>query len=227
MTFSVIATCERTGEFGCAFATSSTAVGARVAFIVPEFGVVLSQGRSDPRLGAVGIASLRSGSSAQDALADMIDATQDAMWRQLAVMDVTGRFADFTGDKCTDAKAAKTRPGVLCLGNGLMNEEVIDAMLEGYATNSTQKLADRLLDALEKGLTCGGERGPIRSAGIRLAQPGIPFTPTDLRIDYSEKPLEALRTLWQRWRFLSDGYVQRALDPSNSPAAANLEPTAS
>src|ERR1051326_1689192 len=63
MTFSIAGLCRRTREFGCAVATSSMAVGGRVAFVAPDAGVVLSQARSDPRLGILGLKRLETGGS--------------------------------------------------------------------------------------------------------------------------------------------------------------------
>jgi len=65
MTFSLIGRCPRTGQIGAAVATSSIAVGARVAYCAAGVGAVLTQHRTDPRLGPRGIDLLRSGCSAQ------------------------------------------------------------------------------------------------------------------------------------------------------------------
>ncbi|WP_270938456.1 DUF1028 domain-containing protein, partial [Falsiroseomonas oryzae] len=56
MTFSLIGRCARTGQFGAAATTSSLAVGARVHAVAPGVGAVLTQHRTDPRLGPRGIA---------------------------------------------------------------------------------------------------------------------------------------------------------------------------
>ena len=61
MTFSIAGLCPKTGEMGCALATSSMAASARAQFISPGAGVVLSQARSDPRLGVLGIAAVATG----------------------------------------------------------------------------------------------------------------------------------------------------------------------
>ena len=93
MTFSLIGRCARTGQFGAAVTTSSIAVGSRVPFCVPGVGAVLTQHRTDPRLGPRGLALLRSGCSAEQALAALVASTPDHQWRQLAVLDAAGRTA--------------------------------------------------------------------------------------------------------------------------------------
>src|SRR5712692_2944526 len=107
MTFSIAGRCRRTGEFGCALATSSMAAGARVPFVDPAAGVVLSQARSDPGLGALGLQRLAAGRSAEDAMSDIIASTSHATWRQLAVLDRAGRVAVFTGADVAAPKGAR------------------------------------------------------------------------------------------------------------------------
>ena len=66
MTFSLLGRCARTGQFGAAVTTSSVAVGTRVPFVAPGLGGVLTQHRTDPRLGPRGLELLRSGCSAAE-----------------------------------------------------------------------------------------------------------------------------------------------------------------
>ncbi|MBM4595247.1 DUF1028 domain-containing protein [Rhodococcus hoagii] len=52
MTYSVVARCDRTGQLGVATATSlDVAVGARVPWLRTGVGAVVTQHRTDPRLG--------------------------------------------------------------------------------------------------------------------------------------------------------------------------------
>jgi len=223
MTFSIVGLCPRTGQFGCALATSSMAAGGRAPFVGPGVGVVLSQARSDPRLGVIGLKALERGRSAAEALADMIASTPHSVWRQLAVLDRHGGVASFTGEKCTAEKGAQHGAGAIALGNGLASAEVPAAMLRGFEANPTKSLAQRLLMALEYGLEAGGEAYPLRSAAMKIADVGVPFTPVDLRVDFAERPIAELRRLSELWAPMIDGYVMRCLDPENSPPAAAIE----
>jgi uncharacterized Ntn-hydrolase superfamily protein len=157
MTFSVAGLCPRTGEMGCALATSSMAAGARAQFISPDAGVVLSQARSDPRLGVLGLAQLREGSNAREALKAMIDASPHSAWRQLAVIDLNGQVVAFTGAECSEAKHELTAQGFVALGNGLAGERVVDAMLAAVQASPERSLGERLIMGLEAGLEAGGE----------------------------------------------------------------------
>src|ERR1700757_5415161 len=97
MTFSLIGRCPRTGQIGAAVTTSSIAVGARCAYCAAGVGAVLTQHRTDPRLGPRGLALLRSGCSAQQTLDALVASTPHAHWRQLAVLDAAGRGAGVRG----------------------------------------------------------------------------------------------------------------------------------
>src|ERR1700732_1475632 len=132
MTFSILGRCPRSGEFGCALATSSMAVGARCHFVAPGIGAVLSQARSDPVLGTLGLARLAAGRSAAETLADMVASTPHAAWRQLAVLDRDGRVADFTGESVMAPKGSLVGEGAVALGNAVASDGVIDAILAGF-----------------------------------------------------------------------------------------------
>lgn len=223
MTFSIAGLCRRTGQYGCALTTSSMAAGARAPFVTPGAGVVLSQARSDPRLGAIGMRSLEAGRSADEALADMIASTPHTRWRQLAVLDLRGRVGSFTGEKCTDEKGEAHGDGAVAVGNGLASAKVPAAMLRGFQAAPDKDLAERLIMALEYGLEAGGEAYPLRSASLRVAYVDVPFTPVDLRVDFDATPIAELRRLYGLWAPMISGYMTRCLDPDNSPPAAEIE----
>jgi uncharacterized Ntn-hydrolase superfamily protein len=223
MTFSIAGLCPRTGEMGCVLATSSLAAGARAQFVSADAGVVISQARSDPRLGVLGIHRLQDGDDAHKTLGAMIDASPHAAWRQLAVVDRNGTVSAFTGSECTEAKGEVTTRGAVVVGNGLANGRVPIAMMAAFQAAAERSLAERLIVSLEAGLEAGGEAYPLRSAALKIARPGIPLLPIDLRVDCSETPIAELRRIWQLWVPMVDGYVQRCVDPANAPPAAVIE----
>jgi uncharacterized Ntn-hydrolase superfamily protein len=156
-------------------------------------------------------------------IAAMVAASPHAAWRQLAVLDLRGRTAANTGEHCTEAKGERFGDGVVAVGNGLANGSVVGAMLEGFMMAADRTLPDRLIAGLEAGLAAGGEAYPLRSSALKVARPGVPLLPIDLRVDLSETPIAELRRLWVMWAPMSEGYVQRCVDPANSPAAALIE----
>ncbi|MCR0984925.1 DUF1028 domain-containing protein [Roseomonas populi] len=225
MTFSVAAVCPRTGSIGQALTTSSMAATARAMFMAPGCGAIFAQARSDPRLGAIGVERLMAGDDAAAALAAMRAAAgEERVWRQLAVLDAAGGTAHETGERCIASKGGLVAPGVLVVGNGLSNDGVIPAILAGFQGSSPSlPLVDRLLAALEAGEAAGGEPWPLRSAGVRVARPGVPFPVLDLRVELDDAPLAKLRYLCAMYRPLEEGYLRRTLDPDNAPPAAEIE----
>jgi uncharacterized Ntn-hydrolase superfamily protein len=214
MTFSLIGRCPRTGQIGAAVATSSIAVGARCTFAEAGVGAVLTQHRTDPRLGPRGLALLRSGCSARQALDAMIASTAHAAWRQLAVLDALGNTAAHTGAYTRPAMNEVSAADVCCIGNILASADVPPAMLRTFQGDPSAALAERLLCALEAGLAAGGEHVPVRSAHLLVvARESFPLI--DLRVDWHDMPITELRTLWRLYASQSDDYLLRALDPDN------------
>ena len=222
MTFSVAALCAHTGEFGAALATSSMAAGGRAMTVVPGFGVVFAQARSDPRLGNLGAALLEVGRSAPETLAEMLASTSDTAYRQLAVLDNIGRLAHATGASCLAPCGAVLGRAAIALGNAVANDAVIPAILHGYEA-ARGPLAHRLIAALEAGAAAGGEPYPLRSAALRVARPGLSFPAVDLRVDLAEHPVADLRQLWRAYQPLMEGTILRAIDPAHAPLAAAIE----
>ncbi len=132
MTFSIVARCRRTGQIGAAVATSSIAVGARVAHCAAGVGAVLTQHRTDPRLGPRGLALLRSGCSAQETLDALVASTAHARWRQLAALDAAGNTAVFSGSRTKLEMSEAPAQDACAIGNILFNARVPAAMLRAF-----------------------------------------------------------------------------------------------
>ena len=214
MTFSLIGRCTRTGQIGAAVTTSSIAVGARCAFCAAGVGAVLTQHRTDPRLGPRGLELLRSGCTAQQTLDALVASTQFAHWRQLAVMDVAGNTAAFSGSRTKPEMSAAPAQDVCAIGNILSNARVPAAMLHGFQADPTMPLAERLLHALDEGLAAGGENGPVRSACLMVVERES-FPLVDLRVDWHDEPIGELRALWNRYAPQTNDYLLRAVNPDH------------
>jgi len=215
MTFSLIGRCARTGQFGAAATTSSLAVGARVQFVAPGVGAVLTQHRTDPRLGPRGLALLRSGCDAGQTMAALVASTADHGWRQLAVIDAAGCTAHFHGRHVKPEHGAAHGKDVVAIGNILANAHVPDAMAAAFAAVPELPLAERLLRGLEAGEAAGGEHGDVRSASL-LVFGAQDFALVDLRVDGDAVPIPHLRILWEEYAPLADAYVVRVLTPDEA-----------
>ena len=89
--------------------------------------------------------------------------------------------------------------------------------VEAFEAAAGQHLGDRLIAALTAGLAAGGEAGPVHSAGMKIAD-RLDWPLVDLRIDWSDAPIEALAAAWAIYRPQMAAYVQRAEDPTQAPS---------
>jgi uncharacterized Ntn-hydrolase superfamily protein len=212
VTYAIAGFCRTTGELGACVATADIAVGARVPFVEAGIGAVLTQHRTDPRLGPRGLQLLRTGLGAREALDALVASTELARWRQLALVDATGATAAFSGSEVVTTMAERHGPECVAIGNVLARTGVCDAMVDAFTRTSGGPLAERLMRALEAGRDAGGEQSPARSSALVVARdPEMHLV--DLRIDEAEEPVAALRALWQRFAPWVEEFRQRALDP--------------
>ncbi len=216
MTYSLLGRCARTGQFGAAVTTSSIAVGSRVPHVAPRVGGVLTQHRTDPRLGPRGLELLRSGCSAEETMAALVASTPHHKWRQLAVMDAHGRTAHFHGAAVKPALNAVHVTDCVAMGNILANDRVPAAMAEAFAHSADQPLAERLVRAMEAGEAAGGEGKPVISAALLVMEHEI-FPLVDLRVDLAAEAISTLRTLWNAYAPSVEEFVTRAVDPDGAP----------
>jgi uncharacterized Ntn-hydrolase superfamily protein len=214
MTFSLAGRCPATGQFGAVTATSNIAVGARVAHCAAGIGAVLTQHRTDPRLGPRGLALLRSGCSARETIDALVASTPHQAWRQLAVVDAAGGAAAFSGANNRPELGEAAGENACAIGNILANAGVPAAMLRRFQADPATPLAERLVGALEAGLAAGGEHCPVRSAHL-LVVSSESFPLVDLRVDWHDQPIAELRRLWERYAPEMRAFVVRALDPDN------------
>jgi uncharacterized Ntn-hydrolase superfamily protein len=217
MTLSLLAADPSAGELGMVIASSSPAVAARCAHIRPTIGVAASQNVTDPRLGPALLDALADGQDPEQALASVRSGSAHIEYRQLAVVDRSGRAAGWSGGRALGIHGVRTAAGCVAAGNLLADEDVLEAMVAGFEASAEPGLSDRLLGALRAAAAAGGEAGPLRSAGL-LVSAEVPWPVVDLRIDDHDDPVMALTALWERYAPLRDDYVTRALDPVDAPA---------
>ena len=217
MTFSVVGRCERTGMFGVAITTSSICVASRCPWVRAGVGAAATQNVTDPRLGNALLDLLERGFTARQAMNVVTDGVENIDFRQLTVVDQAGRVAHFSGANTLGLN--NVAEGIDCIGAGnlLENTDVPRAMTECFAANPDLHLAERLLSALESGLAAGGEKGPVKSAGLLVAGE-FPWPLVDLRCDWADGPIETLRSIWREYQPQMEDYVTRAINPSSAPS---------
>lgn len=218
MTFSIVARCAETGRFGMAIASSSPAVAARCAFARASVGAVASQNVTNPALGPLTLSRLQAGDDAAAAVAAAIATDPFAAYRQVLAIDAKGRTAIHSGAQAlgiwTQAQGHDCAAG----GNLLANDGVPAAMIAAFET-TTGAIGDRLIAAMQAGLTQGGEAGPVHSAGLLIVDEQ-PWPWAELRIDWLDDacPIAALARAWEVYKPQADDYVTRALAPAAAPS---------
>jgi uncharacterized Ntn-hydrolase superfamily protein len=215
MTFSLVGRCAGTGMFGAAVTTSSIAVGARCPHAEAAVGAVLTQHRTDPRLGPLALDLLSRGFNAEEARAAIIAATPHRDWRQLAIIDRDGRTASWSGAHVGPEKAEVHGRDCAAIANIVRTTRVPGAMVAAFEREPAAPLARRLIDALIAGEAAGGEFVPVISAALLVVH-REPFPYVDLRIDDHASPIEEIERLWAAYQPEADAYVVRALDPDHA-----------
>lgn len=194
MTFSIVARCPRSGQFGVAAATAMPAVGKLLSHAAAGAGAVATQALVNPYLGLDGLALLRQGLSAKEVL-ERLKATDPCMeLRQCALIDAQGDSLCWTGDKCLPWAGSLSGEQFSVQGNRLVGPQVLDAVAEAFRHAEKRPLIERLIEALAAGDRCGGDRHGESSAVIYVVdQEEYPLW--DIRVDHNLDPLAELRRL--------------------------------
>ncbi len=216
MTYSIAARCARTGMFGAAVTTSSIAVGSRCAYARAGVGAVMTQHRTDPRLGPRGLELLAEGLPAKAVIARLTEGVAGIGWRQLTVVDRDGGTAAFHGDRITSVHSAHEGAGCIAAGNILRSTEVTRAMVAAFEADPAAHLAERLVRGMEAGYAAGGELKQVKSAALLVVDKES-FPLVDLRVDFDPLPLVKLRWLWEIYEPSVKLYVERAVNPDSVP----------
>jgi len=198
VTFSIVGFDPDTVDLGVAVASKFLASGAVVPHARAGVGAIATQARANYLYGPKGLEMLAKGMDPQSVLDTLLREDPDREVRQVGIVDARGRAAAFTGRNCIDWKGHKFGKHVVVLGNILVGERVLDAMLEAYGSTEGE-LVDKLLAALEAGDKAGGDRRGKQSAAILVVRENGGFLGfgdryVDLRVDDHPEPvLELVR----------------------------------
>ncbi len=194
-TFSVVAADLASGSWGVAVQSKFIAVGSIVPSAEVGVGAVATQALANVDYGPQGLAALRAGASAEEAIRRLTAADADREQRQLGIVDGRGRAAAFTGSKCPDWAGQEVGDGFACQGNTLFGPAVVRAMARSYEATPGD-IADRLLAALAAGQREGGDRRGMQSAALLVVRRGGGYGGSDrwidVRVDDHPSPIEEL-----------------------------------
>lgn len=215
MTFSLAAVDPDTGMSGIVVSSSSPCVAARCAHVRAGVGAAASQNVTDPRLGPKLLDLLAAGRSPADAIAGALEDEPHTAYRQLTVVSMDGATAVFSGERTLGLYASSEGEGAVAAGNLLADAGVPQAMVAAFESTAGH-LGARLVAGLLAALEAGGEEGPVRSAGMLVAD-RVSWPVADLRVDWDDDPVQRLADLWAVWEPQLSDYVTRALDPTVAP----------
>ena len=213
MTYSVVAYCKKTSQYGIAIATYSPSVGARCPILVPGKGVASIQAVANPTLNRLAAQLIQSGRCARNIVEELQASDPFPASRQLSVIDIYGQSYASTGANNATWAGHITGDAYACAGNVLVGESVITAMAAAFEASSNETLAERLMRSLEAGRDAGGQPEGQNSAALLLSGDEC-FPIVDLRVDLNDAPEAELRRIWDWHRPMVPYYVQRAVTPS-------------
>ena len=200
-TYSIVARDAATGQLGVAVQSHWFSVGSSVSWAEAGVGAVATQSFIDPAYGPRGLELMKSGLSAQQALAALLLVDEGRDVRQIAFVDAQGRVAAHTGAKCIEAAGHHTGEGYSVQANMMLNDTVVPAMATAYEA-ADGDLADRLMAALEAAQAAGGDIRGRQSATmliVKAESTGRPWADRvlELRIEDHAEPIIELRRLLQ------------------------------
>jgi uncharacterized Ntn-hydrolase superfamily protein len=213
MTYSIVARCPRTGEYGVAIATYSPNVGIRCPVVVPQRGAASLQAVANPYLLPIARRLMESSLSARKIVDELLSSDPYPQSRQILVVDVYGHAHAHTGERNPAWCGHHIGEGYVAAGNVLAGPGVVAAMAAAFEASEAEPLAERLLRAVEAGRDAGGQPEGQNSSAL-MVYGEHPFPLVDLRVDLHDTPEAELRRLWDWFRPMVPYYVQRANSPS-------------
>jgi uncharacterized Ntn-hydrolase superfamily protein len=198
-TYSIVARDPATGELGVAVQSHWFSVGTAVPWAEAGVGAVATQSFVDPSYGPLGLALMRAGRSAPEALRALLAGDEGRDVRQVAMIDAQGRVAAHTGSKCIPAAGHHTGTNYSVQANLMGQDTVWPAMARAFESASGD-LTDRLLAALEAAQREGGDIRGKQSAAILIVS-GQPTGKSwidrkvDLRVEDASDPVGELKRL--------------------------------
>ena len=200
-TYSIAACDLEAGQWGVATQSKFLAVGSVVPWAEPHVGAVATQAYANPRYGPEGLALLREGLSAEEAVERLTSADDGRDHRQVGVVDAKGGSASYTGSACNAWAGGRTGEGYAAQGNILVSAETVDAIAETFESSADRPLAERLIDCLAAAQAAGGDSRGQQSSALLVVEKdggyaGLSDVVVDLRADDHERPVEELLHLY-------------------------------
>ena len=199
MTYSIVARDPDTGALGIGVQSHYFDVGPVVPWAEAGVGAVATQSVVEVGYGPRGLALMRDGMRASEALAQLVAADELEMVRQVAMVDASGDVGVHTGAACVGAAGDAGGLQVTAQANMMVRDTVWGAMVEAYGS-AAGDLAARILAALEAAQAEGGDARGQQSAALLVVDGQRSDAPWqhvlfDLRVDDHPQPIAELGRL--------------------------------
>lgn len=201
-TYSIVARDPETGALGVAVQSHAFSVGSIVPWAEAGVGAVATQSLARIDYGPQGLALMRRGQSAREALDALLKDDDEREVRQVAMVDAHGNVAVHTGSRCIPAAGHRIGDQFSVQANLMVDDTVWPAMYAAY-TAATGDFAERMLAALVAAQRSGGDiRGQQSAALLVVSGTRSDDKPWagrlfDLRVEDHPRPVEELRRLVQ------------------------------
>jgi uncharacterized Ntn-hydrolase superfamily protein len=198
-TYSIVARDPATGELGVAVQSHWFSVGSMVPWVDPDVGAVATQSFVEPSYGPLGLALMKTGRTAPEALAALLAGDSGREVRQVGMVDAKGNVATHTGKMNIPAAGGQSGTGYVVQANLMEKPTVWPAMARAYET-AKGDLAERMLAALDAAEAEGGDIRGRQSAAlvvVKAKASGRPWADRvfDLRVEDHADPLKEIRRL--------------------------------
>ncbi|WP_372746933.1 DUF1028 domain-containing protein [Lutibacter sp.] len=223
-TYSIVARDTITGEMGVAVQSNWFSVGSLVTWGKAGVGVVATQSFINPSFGPRGLALLENGLTPDLALKTLLQLDESREVRQLAILDVHGDVAAFTGKNCIEAAGHIVGDNFSVQANLMEKNTVWPAMAEAFK-NAKGSLAERMMAAMEAAQKEGGDIRGKQSAAILVVKAKSTGNSwedkvVDLRVEDHKNPIEEMRrllTIHTAYEFMNQGDL--AVETGNNALA--------
>jgi len=201
-TFSIAACDLEAAQWGVATQSKFLAVGSVVPWAEPYVGAIATQAYANPRYGPDGLALLREGLSAAEAVERLTAGDEGRAQRQVGIVDGDGRSATFTGGDCMDWAGGIAGPCFAAQGNILVGEATVAALASTFTATAGRPLAERLIRCLAAAQAAGGDSRGQQSAALLVVErdggyAGLSDSLVDLRVDDHPAPIAELGRLYE------------------------------
>lgn len=198
-TYSIVARDPETGEMGVAVQSHWFSVGSIVAWGEAGVGVVATQSFVNPSYGPKGLEMLRNGISPDEVVKYLTSTDGGRDVRQLAVLNVDGKVAAYTGKNCIPDAGHLTGNNYSVQANLMLNVKVWKAMSDAFESTKGE-LAERMVAALEAAQIEGGDIRGQQSASLLVVKgesTGKIWEDRliDLRVEDHENPVGEIKRL--------------------------------